>query len=77
MTDWLSILKSSQRQHPGHIETVFHGPLSLFRQHVGPFALKMCYRQMEDSMYYSTEILQCPSGVKTWVQNYNSVILMC
>ncbi|KAG0691719.1 hypothetical protein DFH29DRAFT_986169 [Suillus ampliporus] len=42
--------------------------------HVGPFVLRQCYKEMEESVYYQTEVVQCPVGVKDWcmVNNFGN-----
>ena len=63
----MSVLQSSRRQHDRNIESVFAGPLKTLREHIGPYALQTCYKQMELSMYYKTEVLQLPEGMYNWV----------
>ncbi|KAF8813319.1 hypothetical protein BYT27DRAFT_7081362, partial [Phlegmacium glaucopus] len=41
-------------------------PLKLLRDHVGPFALQKCYTEMELSMFYQTEVLKRPAGIRDW-----------
>ena len=67
----MSVLQSSRRQHDHNIESVFVGPLKILREHVGPYALQTCYKQMELSMYYKTEVLQLPEGMHNWVSTIN------
>jgi hypothetical protein len=61
------VLESSRRQHDHNIESVFIGPLKILREHAGPYALQTCFKQMELSMYYRTEVLQLPEGMGDWV----------
>jgi hypothetical protein len=63
LTSW----QSSRRQHENNIGSIFQGPLRLCREHLGPFALNMCYDQMRLSCYYRTEVIQRPEGIRTWV----------
>jgi hypothetical protein len=50
------------------METIFPGPLKLLREYVGPFALQKCYKEMENSMFYQTEVLKRPDRVRDWVR---------
>ncbi|KAG2740233.1 hypothetical protein P692DRAFT_20753620, partial [Suillus brevipes Sb2] len=43
-----------------NLETLFAGPLALLRKHAGPFALQKCYKEMEQSLFYDTEVVQRP-----------------
>lgn len=52
------------------MESVFVRPLALLRRHAGPFGLQSCYRQMADSLYYRTEVIQRPNGLRDWVRWY-------
>ncbi|KAF8871473.1 hypothetical protein CPB84DRAFT_1661456, partial [Gymnopilus junonius] len=36
------------------------------RDHVGPFALQTCYREMKDSLFYTTSVIHLPEGVRNW-----------
>ncbi|KAJ3910840.1 hypothetical protein F5877DRAFT_55871 [Lentinula edodes] len=36
------------------------------REHAGPFAVQICYREMQESMFYSASHLQRPEGAKDW-----------
>ncbi|KIJ91596.1 hypothetical protein K443DRAFT_114811 [Laccaria amethystina LaAM-08-1] len=58
--------QSSRRQHDRPIETIFPGSLKILREHAGPFALNTCFREMELSLTYSTEVLQRPDGINNW-----------
>lgn len=58
----------SRRHHENNLESRFVGPLALLRQHVGPFALQTCYKQMTESVYYRTEVVQRPEGLREWVR---------
>ncbi|KAJ7123892.1 hypothetical protein C8R43DRAFT_899499, partial [Mycena crocata] len=40
--------------------------IQLLREHAGPFALQTCYKQMQDSLFYSTEVVQRPSEITSW-----------
>ncbi|KAG1811321.1 hypothetical protein EV424DRAFT_1327688, partial [Suillus variegatus] len=61
------MVESSHHQHVQNLEILFAGPLAQLRQHAGPFALQKCYKEMEESLFYETEVVQRPLGVKTWV----------
>jgi len=41
--------------------------------YVGPYALQRSFKEMELSMYYRTEVLQRPDGVRDWVRSPNIV----
>ncbi|KAF5350515.1 hypothetical protein D9756_008535 [Leucocoprinus leucothites] len=56
----------SRRQHVSNLETLFAHPLRLLRQHAGPFALQTCYKQMVESMFYTTEVIQRPPDSREW-----------
>jgi hypothetical protein len=40
----------------------------VLREYVGPYALQRSFKEMELSMYYRTEVLQRPDGVRDWVR---------
>lgn len=46
---------------------LFAQPLKLLRQHAGPLALHTCYTQMAECVYYATEVVQRPPGLRDWV----------
>ncbi|KAJ6552430.1 hypothetical protein DFH09DRAFT_925141, partial [Mycena vulgaris] len=48
-------MQSSRRRHEANLESLFVGPLKMICDHAGPFALQTCYKQMQDSLFYSTE----------------------
>ncbi|KAK0479372.1 hypothetical protein EDD18DRAFT_1312468 [Armillaria luteobubalina] len=60
--------QSKQHDHCVHelIETVFPDPLRMLCECVVPFALQACFKQMELSMMYKTEVLQRSEDVKKW-----------
>ncbi|TEB18475.1 hypothetical protein FA13DRAFT_1758588 [Coprinellus micaceus] len=64
--EMIKLRDSSRRQHPGQLETLFAGVLQLVRAHGGPFAVQQCYKQMELSLFFMTEVLQLPEGVRSW-----------
>jgi hypothetical protein len=41
--------------------------------YVGPYALQRSFKEMELSMYYRTEVLQRPDGVRDWVRCTNII----
>ncbi|KAF9522673.1 hypothetical protein CPB83DRAFT_776724 [Crepidotus variabilis] len=45
---------------------VFPGPLQIIRTHVGPYGLQVCFKQMQESVYYRTKVLQLPEGMHDW-----------
>ncbi|KAJ6553225.1 hypothetical protein B0H19DRAFT_899300, partial [Mycena capillaripes] len=45
--------------------------IQLIRQYAGPFALQTCYKQMQDSLFYATEVIQRPNETSTW-QMFNT-----
>ncbi|KAJ7224893.1 hypothetical protein C8J57DRAFT_1093865, partial [Mycena rebaudengoi] len=53
------------------IRSLFSGPLQIIRAHAGPFAVQKCYSQMEDTLFYTTEVVQRPTEVTSWVM-FNS-----
>lgn len=55
---------------------MFASILILVRQHAGPFALRTVYRQMEESLFYETEVVQLPHGIKTWVSCLHHYIVL-
>ncbi|KAJ7239683.1 hypothetical protein C8J57DRAFT_1245797 [Mycena rebaudengoi] len=57
---------ASRKQRPGQLETLFKHIIDLLRQHVGPFALQTCVNQMKLSMFYDTDALQLPDGIRNW-----------
>ncbi|KAJ7277044.1 hypothetical protein C8J57DRAFT_1061554, partial [Mycena rebaudengoi] len=40
--------------------------LIFLRQHAGPFALQACYKQMQQSLFYETEVVRLPNEVRSW-----------
>lgn len=69
LKDMCTVRDSSRQKHPSQIETVFPGPLSVIRKHVGPFGLQICFREMESSLYYTVEALQIPAGFRYWTED--------
>jgi hypothetical protein len=41
--------------------------LRMIRDYAGPFAVQTCFKQMQDSLFYSTEVVQRPNEVESWV----------
>ncbi|KAJ7205782.1 hypothetical protein GGX14DRAFT_397480 [Mycena pura] len=64
--DLAQVRQSSRRHHESNLESLFAAPLKLLRDHAGPFALQKCYKQMQDSLFYSTEVVQRPDEVTSW-----------
>ncbi|KAF7342690.1 hypothetical protein MSAN_02026900 [Mycena sanguinolenta] len=62
------LIQPSRRRHDSNLEALFAGPLQILRNHAGPFALQTCYRQMQDSLFYSTEVVQLPHKVTSWTE---------
>ncbi|KAF7344160.1 SF3b1 domain-containing protein [Mycena venus] len=58
--------ESSRRRHDSNLESLFAGPLKMLRDHAGPLALQTCYKQMQLSLFYSTEVIQRPNEVESW-----------
>ncbi|KAJ7936968.1 hypothetical protein B0H13DRAFT_1589272 [Mycena leptocephala] len=50
----------------GLIQSLFAAPLKMIRDHAGAFALQTCYVQMQESLFYSTEVVQRPNEVHSW-----------
>ncbi|KAJ7306987.1 hypothetical protein DFH08DRAFT_720237, partial [Mycena albidolilacea] len=38
----------------------------MIRDYAGPFAVQTCFKQMQDSLFYSTEVVQRPIEVESW-----------
>ncbi|KAJ7696331.1 hypothetical protein B0H14DRAFT_2418532 [Mycena olivaceomarginata] len=38
----------------------------LLREHAGPYANEKCRREMKESMFYTVEVVQLPSGMRSW-----------
>ena len=53
------------------VETMFPGVLFLLRQLAGSYALQVCYKQMEESVFYRVEVVPLPHGVRNWVRSQN------
>jgi hypothetical protein len=64
----ISFFQSSRRQHDSNLESLFCGPLATLRQHAGPYALQISYKQMQLSLFYETEVVQLPNEVRSWVR---------
>ncbi|KAJ7310681.1 hypothetical protein DFH08DRAFT_718770, partial [Mycena albidolilacea] len=62
----IQIRQSSRRQHDSNLESLFVGPLRVIRDYAGPFAVQTCFKQMQDSLFYSTEVVQRPNEVESW-----------
>ncbi|RDX41108.1 hypothetical protein OH76DRAFT_1324153, partial [Lentinus brumalis] len=70
--DMISVRQSSRRQHPNaNLENLFKTVLEQVRKYAGPYALQTVYQQMERSVYYKTEVVLPPQGVKDW-GNFNN-----
>lgn len=54
-------------QHNTHLESVFRHVLKILRQYAGPYALQVSWKQMQESVFYKTEVVQLPDGVRSWV----------
>ncbi|THU90540.1 hypothetical protein K435DRAFT_675965 [Dendrothele bispora CBS 962.96] len=59
-------VSSSRRQHNHSVERLFSGVLDLIRSHAGPYALQVCFQQMQESVFYVTDLIQRPSNIRTW-----------
>ncbi|KAF7359582.1 hypothetical protein MVEN_00681900 [Mycena venus] len=64
--DLIQVRQSSRRRHDSNLESLFAGPLKMLRDHAGPLALQTCYKQMQLSLFYSTEVIQRPNEVESW-----------
>ncbi|KAJ6482220.1 hypothetical protein C8R47DRAFT_982076, partial [Mycena vitilis] len=40
--------------------------IQMLRDHAGPLGLQTCYKQMQDSLFYSTEVVQRLNEVTSW-----------
>ncbi|PPR02896.1 hypothetical protein CVT24_002280, partial [Panaeolus cyanescens] len=58
----------ARHQHARPFESIFPGPLALIRKHAGPYALHVAYKQMEESLGYTANVIQLPAGIKTWTE---------
>ncbi|KAK6977354.1 hypothetical protein R3P38DRAFT_2666811, partial [Favolaschia claudopus] len=38
----------------------------MIRELAGPYALQTCFKQMQDSLFYQTEVIQRPNEVRNW-----------
>ncbi|KAJ7785371.1 hypothetical protein DFH07DRAFT_726502, partial [Mycena maculata] len=47
-------------------QTLFLRIINILRKFVGPYANAKCRREMEESMYYTAEVVQLPSGSRDW-----------
>ncbi|PPQ86528.1 hypothetical protein CVT25_007179 [Psilocybe cyanescens] len=56
----------SHCQHPHNIETIFPGPLRLLQKYVGLFTFQNCFKEMENSMFYHTELIHLPDSLNSW-----------
>jgi hypothetical protein len=50
-----------------NLESLFFPVIELLRKYTGPFANEKCRREMEESMFYTVEVVQLPSGARDWV----------
>ncbi|KAJ7820287.1 hypothetical protein B0H13DRAFT_2377898 [Mycena leptocephala] len=64
--DLIQVRQSSRRRHESNLESLFAAPLKMIRDHAGTFALQTCYVQMQESLFYSTEVVQRPNEVHSW-----------
>lgn len=60
-------VQASRHRLKGHMEATFVKPLVLMRRFLGPFALQKCYKEMDDSTFYSTAVVHRPQGLRNWV----------
>ncbi|KAJ7347804.1 hypothetical protein DFH08DRAFT_808581 [Mycena albidolilacea] len=61
-------LGTSRRRHESNLEALFPGPLKMLCDHVGPFPLQTCYKQMGESIFYSTEVILHPNELSSWTE---------
>ncbi|KAJ7821487.1 hypothetical protein B0H13DRAFT_1920679 [Mycena leptocephala] len=66
--DLIQVRQSSRRRHESNLGSLFAGPLKILRDHAGPFALQTCYKQMQESLFYLTEVVQRPKEVNSWTE---------
>ncbi|KAJ7788155.1 hypothetical protein B0H14DRAFT_3095201 [Mycena olivaceomarginata] len=64
--DLIQVRQSSRRRHESNLQALFPGPLKMLRDHDGPLALQTCYKQMQESIFYSTEVILRPYEVSSW-----------
>ncbi|KAF8576145.1 hypothetical protein K439DRAFT_1623077 [Ramaria rubella] len=60
------VREATRRHHATNLESLFARPLTLLQEYAGPFALQTAYREMTQSLFYHTEVLQRPEGLRTW-----------
>jgi hypothetical protein len=46
---------------------MFHPIITAMREYAGPFANQKCRQEMDESMFYTAEVVQLPSGKRHWV----------
>ncbi|KAJ7856363.1 hypothetical protein B0H14DRAFT_2352759 [Mycena olivaceomarginata] len=56
-------------QHASTVETLFLPIIKAIREHGGPYANQKSRREMDESMFYTAEVVQLPSGKRQWVQS--------
>ncbi|KAJ3508004.1 hypothetical protein NMY22_g16753 [Coprinellus aureogranulatus] len=58
--------RDSARRHPHPIEGIFPAPVHLLRTHSELYPFQVCFKQMQESVYYSVEIIPKPENVRNW-----------
>jgi hypothetical protein len=59
--------QSSRWHHVANLESLFLPVIELLQKYAGPFANEKCRHEMEESMFYTVEVVQLPSGAWDWV----------
>lgn len=57
----------SRRHHVANLENLFLPIIDLLRKFAGPYANEKSRREMGESMFYTAEVVQLPSGSRDWV----------
>ncbi|KAJ7814480.1 hypothetical protein B0H13DRAFT_2381727 [Mycena leptocephala] len=58
--------QSARQQHVANFETLFHPIIKTMREHASPYANQKCRREMDESVFYTAEVVQLPSGKRQW-----------
>ncbi|KAJ7751575.1 hypothetical protein B0H14DRAFT_2405516, partial [Mycena olivaceomarginata] len=63
---------SARQQHASTVETLFLPIIKAIREHGGPYANQKSRREMDESMFYTAEVVQLPSGKRQWRSMVNA-----
>ncbi|KAJ7713779.1 hypothetical protein B0H14DRAFT_2222238, partial [Mycena olivaceomarginata] len=64
--DLIKKCQSSCPHHVANLESLFLPVIELLQKYAGPFANEKCRREIEESMFYTMEVVQLPSGARDW-----------